>query len=374
MASGTGTISDGFASTEVLDTLDLCLSCKACSTDCPTGTDMATYKSEFLHRHYRRRIRPISHYTLGWLPAAAALATSLAPLVNRLLALPGVRRFLPRLAGVTDRRPLPTFVARRPGRALLAAIPSAGGQALLFVDTFTRAFRPELATAAARVLADAGIAVSIAPRVCCGLTWTTTGQLDTARRMLRRTAQTLTRVEHTDKPIIVLEPSCAAALAGDLPELLGTDDAHAVAARVHTFDQALQTLAAPDWSHPTLPADGVLQTHCHEHATFPAHKQSVSLRTHGMTNLDEAVGCCGLAGNFGYEADHYDTSIAVAGVALTPALERAAPNAVILADGFGCRTQIEHLQPHRHPVHLAELLDDLIAAAEPATATEGTQP
>jgi Fe-S oxidoreductase len=256
MVSGTGTISDGFASTEVLDTLDLCLSCKACSTDCPTGTDMATYKSEFLHRHYRRRIRPISHYTLGWLPAAAVLATSLAPLVNRLLALPGVRRLLPRLAGVTERRPLPTFVARRRSRALLAAIPSSGGQALLFVDTFTRAFRPELATAAARVLADAGIAVSIAPRVCCGLTWTTTGQLDTARRMLRRTAQTLTRAEHTDKPIIVLEPSCAAALASDLPELLGTDDAHAVAARIHTFDQALHTLAAPDWSYPTLPADG----------------------------------------------------------------------------------------------------------------------
>jgi FAD/FMN-containing dehydrogenase/Fe-S oxidoreductase len=374
MMSGTGTITDGFASTEVLDTLDLCLSCKACSTDCPTGTDMATYKSEFLHRHYRHRIRPISHYTLGWLPAAAALATSVAPLVNRLLALPGVRRFLPRLAGVTERRQLPTFVARRRGRALLAAIPSSGGEALLFVDTFTRAFRPELATAAARVLADAGIAVSIAPRVCCGLTWTTTGQLDTARRMLRRTAQTLTRAEHTDKPIIVLEPSCAAALAGDLPELLGTDDAHAVAARIHTFDHALHTLAAPDWSYPTLPADGVLQTHCHEHATFPAHKQSASLRTHGMSNLNEAVGCCGLAGNFGYEADHYDTSIAVAGIALTPALERAAPNAVILADGFGCRTQIEHLQPHRHPVHLAELLDDLIAAAEPATATEGTQP
>ena len=372
MVSGNSTIANSFASPEVLDTLDLCLSCKACATDCPTGTDMATYKSEFLHRHYRRRIRPISHYTLGWLPAAAALATRVAPLANRLLSLRTVRRSLPRLAGVTDRRPLPKFVARRRSRSLFASIDTADGEALLFLDTFTRSFRPELATAAARVLADAGIAVRVAPRVCCGLTWTTTGQLDMARRMMRRTAETLTRAEYADKPIIVLEPSCAAALASDLPELLGTDDARAVAARILTFDHALQTLAAPQWNYPTLPSDGVLQTHCHEHATFPSHQQSTSLRTHGMTNLDEAVGCCGLAGNFGYEADHYDTSIAVAAVALTPALERASTGAVVLADGFGCRTQIEHIQPHRRPVHLAELLDDLIAGARLAASTQGT--
>ena len=372
MVSGNSTIANGFASAEVLDTLDLCLSCKACATDCPTGTDMATYKSEFLHRHYRRRIRPISHYTLGWLPAAAALATRVAPLANRLLSLRTVRRSLPRLAGVTDRRPLPKFVARRRSRSLFASIDTADGEALLFLDTFTRSFRPELATAAARVLADAGIAVRVAPRVCCGLTWTTTGQLDMARRMMRRTAETLTRAEYADKPIIVLEPSCAAALASDLPELLGTDDARAVAARILTFDHALQTLAAPQWNYPTLPSDGVLQTHCHEHATFPSHQQSTSLRTHGMTNLDEAVGCCGLAGNFGYEADHYDTSIAVAAVALKPALERASTGAVVLADGFGCRTQIEHIQSHRRPVHLAELLDDLIAGARLDTSTQGT--
>lgn len=352
---------DTQASSDVLQTLDLCLSCKACAVDCPTGIDMATYKSEFLHRHYRRRIRPASHYSLGWLPVAARTAAWVAPVANSLLSLPPLRRLAP-LVGVTDRRDVPRFASRRSIRRQLRAVPRGGADALLFVDTFTRSFRPALIGAAARVLADAGISVSLAPQACCAITWITTGQLDVAGRVLRRTTRKLADPSQAELPIIALEPSCASTLVTDLPELV-KDDARAkdIASRVVTFDQALHELASPTWTYPQLPEHGVLQTHCHENVAFRNRKQGTSLRSHGMSALDEVIGCCGLAGNFGFEAKHYETSIAVADVALTPALDRASADAVVLADGFGCRAQIEHLRADLKPVHLAELLDTLIA-------------
>ncbi|BBZ36428.1 FAD-binding and (Fe-S)-binding domain-containing protein [Mycolicibacterium confluentis] len=346
---------------DILRTLDLCLSCKACSTDCPTGTDMATYKSEFLHQHYRGQMRPLTHYTLGWLPTALRATRWIAPVVNAMLSSRWVVRALPRLAGITSERRMPRFASSRSISRELAQVPRSGGRALLFVDSFTRGFRPELVGSAQRVLAAAGVQVELAPDVCCGLTWITTGQLGVARRVLRRTVRLLNRPAASSLPIIVLEPSCASALAHDLPALLQHDDARAVAGRVLTFDQALHTLADPEWEYPELPENGTLQTHCHEYATFRSHKQSDSLRGHGMTNLQEATGCCGLAGNFGFEADHYSTSVAVAGQALLPALDRSSESDVVLADGFSCATQISQLRPDRKPLHLAQLLDALLA-------------
>jgi FAD/FMN-containing dehydrogenase/Fe-S oxidoreductase len=352
---------DPMAAADVLQTLDLCLSCKACATDCPTGTDMATYKSEFLHRTYRRRLRPLTHYSLGWLPVVARATQWIAPVVNAALGRQAIRNTLPRLAGVTRERPLPRFASRRAISRHLAEVPRTGGDALLLVDSFTRAFRPELVASAARVLAAAGVRVQLAPQVCCGLTWITTGQLGVARRVLRRAVDRLTRDGLAELPIIMLEPSCAAALAHDMPGLLSHENAEAMARRVITFDHALHTLADPDWTYPNLPENGTLQTHCHEYATFHSHKQSGSLRAHGMTNLREAIGCCGLAGNFGFEATHYETSVAVAGHSLLPTLDRGTDSDVVLADGFGCATQIAQLRPDRKPLHLAQLLDRLLS-------------
>ena len=349
-------IADGWRSTEVKDALDLCLSCKACSSDCPVGVDMATYKAEFLHQHYKHRLRPRSHYSLGWLPLTSALAGYVARPINAVLRGP-LGKLLARLGGVTTNRRIPAFASRRSlRRTLRAARTAEPTEAVLFVDSFTRAFRPEIAGAASRVLADAGIPCTTNDDLCCGLTWVSTGQLSVARRIMARTVHALDNGD--DRPVIVAEPSCAAALKRDVPELLGTSAARRVADRVHTLTGALADLADQDWRPPPLPESVVLQTHCHEYATFKARRPADLLRRLGVGSVEEAEGCCGLAGNFGFEAEHYDTSIAVAELALKPRLDNLDGRTVV-ADGFSCATQIDHLAGDRdiRAVHLAELLD-----------------
>jgi Fe-S oxidoreductase len=353
------TVKDGWRSTEVKDALDLCLSCKACSSDCPVGVDMATYKAEFLHQHYKGRLRPRSHYSLGWLPLTSALAGYAARPLNALLR-GQVGRLLARLGGVTTKRRIPAFASRRALRKILRKSKTGEqAKALLFVDSFTRAFRPEVAGAASRVLADAGIPCTAEDGLCCGLTWVSTGQLSVARRIMARTVARLDNGD--DRPVIVAEPSCAAALKRDVPELLGTDAARRVAARVHTLTGALTDLADQDWTPPPLPENVLLQTHCHEYATFAGRRPHDLLRRLGVRKVDEAEGCCGLAGNFGFEEQHYDTSMAVADLALKPRLDGIDEEtpAVVVADGFSCATQIDHLAGDRgvRALHLAELLD-----------------
>ncbi|MFD3620453.1 FAD-binding and (Fe-S)-binding domain-containing protein [Streptomyces sp. NPDC058676] len=380
------TIQDGWRSTEVRDALDLCLSCKACSTDCPVGVDMATYKAEFLHQHYKGRLRPLSHYSLGWLPFTATLAGYAARPVNALLRGP-LGKLLARLGGITRRRVIPPFASRRALRAVLrdalpaspaAAVRSAGGvgpAAVLFVDSFTRVFRPQVAGATSRVLADAGIPCAPRDGLCCGLTWVSTGQLSVARRVMARTVAELDSGPGSGLPIVVAEPSCAAALKRDVPELLGTEAARRVAARVHTLTGALTDLAAPDWSPPPLPDSVLLQTHCHEYATFGSRRPRDLLARLGIRKVTEAEGCCGLAGNFGFEEQHYDTSMAVADLSLRPRLdEAAADRRTVVADGFSCATQIDHLDRlaggrGTRAVHLAELLDPAAAADQPGETT-----
>ncbi|MFF8846247.1 FAD-binding and (Fe-S)-binding domain-containing protein [Streptomyces sp. NPDC015127] len=353
------TVQDGWRSSEVKDALDLCLSCKACSSDCPVGVDMATYKAEFLHQHYKGRLRPRSHYSLGWLPLTSALAGYAARPLNALLRGP-VGTLLARLGGVTTKRRIPAFAPRHALRkALRTAKTDEPSRALLFVDSFTRAFRPQVAGAASRVLADAGIPCTTQDGLCCGLTWVSTGQLTLARKIMARTVARLDNGD--DRPIVVAEPSCAAALKRDVPELLDTDAARRVADRVHTLTGALTDLAEPGWTPPELPDNVVLQTHCHEYATFKGRHPRDLLNRLGVGKIDEAEGCCGLAGNFGFEEQHYDTSMAVADLALKPrldALDTDAP-AVVVADGFSCATQIDHLAADRgiRALHLAELLD-----------------
>lgn len=353
------TLPDGWRSPEVRDALDLCLSCKACAADCPAGVDMATYKAEFLYRHYRGRLRPRAHYALGWLPLTSALAGYAARPLNALLRGP-LRGPLARLGGVTTRRAFPAFASHRALRKALRAAETGGpARAVLLVDSFTRAFRPEVAGATSRVLRDAGIPCAVRDGLCCGLTWVSTGQLAMARRVM---ARTVARLDTGDElPVVVAEPSCAAALRSDVPELLGTDAARRVAARVHTLTGALTDLAAPDWTPPPLPDRVVLQTHCHEYATFTGRHPRDLLRRLGAGQVDEAEGCCGLAGNFGFEEQHHDLSIAVAGLALTPRLDGLPDGGrtVVVADGFSCATQIGHLAGDRdvHAVHLAQLLD-----------------
>lgn len=348
----------GWRSEALADSLDLCLSCKACSSDCPAGIDMAAYKSEALNRRYRRRLRPANHYALGWLPRWLGLARVAPRLVNRTATVAWLRRIGLRAAGMDPRRPVPRLAAgsfrrwyRRRGVVGGADRPPV----LLWVDTFTDAFDPDVGVAAVELIESLGHRVRIADRrVCCGLTWISTGQLDGARRQLRATLSALAEHAAAGGVVVGLEPSCTAVLRADLVELLPADPrARAVAAATRTLAEFLD--AQPDWTPPRL--DGVhlvVQPHCHHHAVLGFDRDRQLLERSGAT-LTTIAGCCGLAGNFGMEQGHYDISVAVAENGLLPALRAAPAGAILLADGFSCRTQAEQLAGRRG-MHLAQLL------------------
>ncbi|MCD1145325.1 FAD-binding oxidoreductase [Kocuria sp. LUK] len=361
MVRGAATVQEGWRSEEVREVLDLCLSCKACATDCPAGVDMATYKSEFFDHYYRGRLRPLSHVSLGWLPRWLRLTGRIAPLVNAVLATP-LGKVAAAVGGLTTRRALPRFAGAGEWRREVAAAtggPAPGdGSAVLFVDTFTRGFRPEVAGAAARVLTDSGEAVECAADACCGLTWISTGQLGTAKRLLSHAAAVLD--DGTDRPIVVVEPSCAAALRKDMPELVPTDQARRVAARVRSFAAHAGERAAAGWRPAPagpLPQRVVLQTHCHEYSVFGAGTQRAALAAAGVPEVVDATGCCGVAGNFGFEKQHYEVSMQVAENALAPALRGTGRETAVLTDGFSCAMQVDHLDPARPGLHLAQILD-----------------
>jgi FAD/FMN-containing dehydrogenase/Fe-S oxidoreductase len=350
-----GTLVNGFGSAELAESLDLCLSCKGCSSDCPAGVDIATYKAEVLHQRYRRRLRPAAHYSLGWLPRWAALAAQAPGLANALLRNRPLSAVAKRLGGIDARRPLPPFAAtgfrawfaRRPARA--------GTPVLLWVDTFTEHFAPEVGQAAVRVLEAAGYQVQLtAQPVCCGLTWISTGQLDSARRQLRRSLAALDAAVRAGTPIVGLEPSCTAVLRGEITELL-PGDPRAAQVRAATRTLAELLAATPGWAPPDLGGvPAVAQPHCHQHAVMGWQADAALLARAGA-KVDAVGGCCGLAGNFGVERGHYEVSVAVAQTALLPAVRHAPPGAVVLADGFSCRTQLDQLA-HVSGIHLAQLL------------------
>ena len=348
----------GVTTADALETLDTCLSCKACASDCPTGVDISTYKSELLHQHYRRRIRPLTHYTLGWLPKLVAPLAPLAHFINPVLKQPALRRRVAPLLGISKRRGLPLLATSDERRQLNQLPRPVAPRALLFIDQLTQSFDPGLASAAVRVLAAAGIPVACVTAGDSGLTWITTGQLEIAQREQRRLLQVFEDYP-AEVPVIVLEPSQAATLAHDLPELVAEARATALASRVRTFTQALDELA-PGWSLPAgFPESVVTQPHCHERATFTGSSQTAWLRARGI-HVTEAVGCCGMGGNFGYESRHYKLSVAVANRSLLPTIDAAAVGTALLADGFGCRCQISDLRPAAAPQHLVQLLANLL--------------
>ncbi|WP_346036722.1 FAD-binding and (Fe-S)-binding domain-containing protein [Brevibacterium picturae] len=398
-------LDSSWQSPEVADALDLCLSCKACGTECPTGTDMSTYKAEVLYQSYKGRLRPMKHYSLGFLPQLARVVTPLAPVVNRVSGLPGLTTVAKKLAGIDVRRSIPQFASTTfrkwwktadgtaaevgPGNS---GTPESGAaqsdatsvgprskthEVILFADSWSNHFAPRILAAAVAVLERAGVTVRVIDQtVCCGLPLISTGQLDAAKANLGATISALDATG--DVPIIGVEPSCLATLKDDSQKLLADEASARVASRVQTFAQYLLSMGA---ELPRL--DGVetlVQPHCHQSAIFgnAADKELLARTGAASTFLG---GCCGLAGNFGVEEGHYETSVAVAEVALLPALrEQEAlrnqePHAVgaggaagtgevagdgdrtrvVLADGYSCRTQITDLSDAQG-VSLPELL------------------
>ncbi|WP_344577353.1 FAD-binding and (Fe-S)-binding domain-containing protein [Nonomuraea roseoviolacea] len=356
-------ITTGWRSPEVRDALDLCLSCKGCSVDCPVGVDVATYKSEFLHHHYRHRVRPASHYSMGWLPLLARPASRMPRLVNAVLS-SRLSPLVKRLGGIAAERELPRFAdrtflswfRRRP-----APVPEGGaprGPVTLWVDSFNNHFAPSVLRAGVRVLEAAGYEVRVPPGTqCCGLTWFTTGQLGTARRLGRRTLDALGPSLEAGVPVVGLEPSCTAALRTDLPELLHEDGRARLLAG--SAVGLAELLVRSGWEPPRAGGRSISQTHCHQHATSGFDADAELLRRMGVDNTVLRSGCCGLAGNFGFEREHYAVSVAAGEQVLLPAVRAAGPDTAVLADGFSCRTQIAQ-GAGRRATHLAELIAEAL--------------
>lgn len=379
---GDSPVSDGWRSSAVHDALDLCLACKGCKTDCPANVDMATYKAEFLAQHFRGRQwrRPRSDLSLGWLPAAARLVSSmrLAGAANAITHARGLDRIAALAAGIEPRE-APLFAGeslqrwhatrmaragapgavpggRANGRPLVRA--GSPGTVLLWPDTFTNYFHPHVGQAAVTVLEAAGWTVDIpAEPLCCGLTWISTGQLRTGKRILGRTVARLAEHVRGGGYVVGLEPSCTTVFRSDAAELF-PDDQDVLRIRDHTLTLAeLLTEHTPGWQPPPVRRDVLAQVHCHQHAVLGWDAEAKLLDAAGARAEPLESGCCGLAGNFGFQPGHAGVSQALAEQVLLPRLREAAADTVILADGFSCRTQIHELDSGgREAMHLAELL------------------
>lgn len=348
-------VDGGFAAPEVHEALDLCLSCKGCLSDCPTGVDMASYKAIILDETYRGRIRPRAHYILGRLPFWARLTAPFARLANLALRVPGVVHAARWFAGVDQRRSLPSFAPRRFGRIARQTPKNGTKPVLLWVDSFTEYFSTGPGLAMIRVLESAGYTVhTLAKPQCCGLTWITTGQLDHARKLVASTVEALHPYVEAGIPVIGIEPSCTAVMRSDAVELLDDPRAGQVAESVWTLAELLA--ATPGWQAPDLSDRNiVVQPHCHHHAVMGYDADLALLEDTGAA-VTRLGGCCGLAGNFGVEQGHYDVSVKVAEHDLLPAVEAMPNGSIVLADGFSCRTQLHDLA-HVDALSLAELIE-----------------
>lgn len=373
---------DGLTSQELYDALDLCVSCKACKRECPTGVDMAKMKIEFLAGYRAKHGTPLADRIVAMLPHAAHRLGPLRAVQNAMQSVPGVGMLIERALGFTAKRPLPrwhrqpfrepavtspnqssaTASQRRPGS--LAASPASNSEVVLFVDTFNRWYEADVARAAARVLNAAGYTVSYAQPLrgtrplCCGRTFLGAGLLDDARAEARRTIEALLPFARRGVPIVGLEPSCLLTLRDEFLSLEPTDDARTVAAQALLFEEFVaRELDAGRWS-PSLRAldtRAVVHGHCHQKAfgAMPAVMRALRAIP-GLESTAIESSCCGMAGTFGYESEHYDISMRMAERDLLPAVRAAGDSTLIVADGMSCKHQIEH-GADRRPLHVAEV-------------------
>ena len=369
-----GGLVHGLSAPEVEESLDLCLSCKACSRDCPSGVDMASYKTEVLHRTYDGKRRPLTHYTIGRLPMWLRTLRPMARLVNAVTRWRPLEALLLAGAGMDTRRHVPRLATTSFDRSASARARAADGGALtgssrdnstvvLWADSFSTHIDPDVPQAMVELLEAAGLKVLVAGgEACCGVSYISTGQLDAARERLQALLQVLGPFAVNGIPIVGVEPSCIATLRSDLVELLPDDPrAHAVAQGTYTCAEVLTGDAgvtlAQDWKVPSLAGrQVVVQPHCHHYSVMGFDADRALLEAAGA-HVTEASGCCGLAGNWGVERGHYDTSVAIAHTSLVPSLDAAGSDAVFLADGISCRTQGEDVAGVQG-LHLAQLLRD----------------
>jgi FAD/FMN-containing dehydrogenase/Fe-S oxidoreductase len=366
-------ITAGWRDTAVKESLDLCLACKGCKGDCPAAVDIATYKAEFLAHYYEGRWRPRSAYAMGFIFHWARLASSVPHFANALTQTPWLARWLKAVAGIAPERAMPSLAAQPFTRWFQqrAPKPNTGRRVLLWPDTFNNYFRSETAQAAVAVLEDAGYQVEI-PRqaLCCGRPLYDYGMLDRAKRQLREILQALAPEIQQGVPIVGLEPSCVAVFRDELGNLFPNDlDAQRLQQQMFLLSEFLARDASfvpAPWPHKAL-----VHGHCHEKAVIGLADELALLRKMGIDAQVLDAGCCGLAGSFGYESQHYDISMRVGERVLLPAVRSAPPDSLIIANGFSCREQID-THTDRQALHLAEVLH--LARQAPAAMPRDQKP
>jgi FAD/FMN-containing dehydrogenase/Fe-S oxidoreductase len=346
-------ITSGWSSEEVKEALDWCLACKGCRSDCPTHTDMASYKAEFLSHYYETRARPVQAYSMGCIGEWAPLAARAPSLVNLLTQTPGLAALAKRLAGAARQRRLPRF-APRTFKSLFRSRNGGGDRVVLFADTFNNHFRPDTALAAVKVLEAAGCAVEVAREpVCCGRPYYDFGMLDRARASLDALLAALAPRLDAGVPLVVLEPGCMSVFRDEMRQLLPDDvRAERLARQAVTLGELLR---ARGWRPPAVGGHALLHGHCHHKALGGNAAELGLLRATGLEVAAPDTGCCGMSGSFGFKPRHYEASRRVAELSLLPALRAAGAGTAIVADGFSCREQIEDLTG-RETLHLAQLL------------------
>ena len=368
---------DLWRSEEVREALELCIACKSCKNDCPVQVDIATYKAEFMAHYYAGRLRPRVAYTMGlihWWAHLAAIAPGLANAAWNVPAIAGIAKLI---AGVDSHRQFPRFATRTFRRGMPAGIADLGGargadrRVVLFADTFTEGFAPSQGMAALRVLQAAGFTVEV-PRanLCCGRPLYDRGFLKQGRRLLTQIMDRFEPELDSGVPVIVLEPSCEAVFHDELVNLFPADP------RAARLDKMAVGLGAFVQAHPRefepvltgrLTAPAVLHGHCHQKATVGMAEEVATLRGIGLSPTQPEPGCCGMAGAFGFErGEHYDLSQKIGEKALLPAVRAAAPDALVIADGFSCREQIAQ-SGGRQALHLAEVLEMALTSDERLT-------
>lgn len=351
-------IADGFRSDEVHEALDLCLSCKGCKSECPVNVDMATYKAEFLSRHYKRRLRPPEAYSMGLIMLHARLAALAPGLANAVTGAPLVGKLIKRLGGISPEREMPPFARRSfkswwKGRAVVN--PSAD-PVLLFPDTFNDFLHPEPLKAAAEALEAAGLRVIVpTAELCCGRPLYDYGMLDAARLFWRRMLAVLRPYVREGVYMVGVEPSCVASFRDELPNMLPHDeDAKRLGHQTLTLSELLLR-HVPGWEPPRLARRALVHRHCHHEATIGFDAEAELFERMGIDFELLDSGCCGMAGSFGFEHGHYDISVAIGERVLLPAARDAPEDALLIADGFSCKSQIEELTDRR-ALHIAQVL------------------
>jgi FAD/FMN-containing dehydrogenase/Fe-S oxidoreductase len=351
----------GFGDPALKDALDLCLSCKGCKRECPSSVDMAAYRAEFFSNYYRSHRRPLSSAFFGRLHEVSRLASYAPSIANGLAHAPFMADLAKKALAIHPDRKLPRF-ARQTFRSWFERRTAPGAsmrEVLLFPDTFTNFLEPQVAIAAVEVLERAGFRVII-PRVelCCGRPLYDQGMLERAKARLTDVMDALDPFVAVGIPILGLEPSCILTFRDELPSLFSEDPrAKAIASNAFMLDEFL-VREAPDFAPPQLRWQTLVQGHCHQ-KTIAGIENEVTLLSRAAGAQLEVLdaGCCGMAGAFGYDRDHFTVSKAIAARVLIPAIDNAPPDAIIVADGFSCRSQIRHFCPSRRPMHLAEVLN-----------------